>query len=133
MEKFAMENGILLDPATETDDRISLTEAQRMLPKREGKAPHLLTIRRWIASGVRGSSGQVKLRAFRVGRNWFTRVSWVRDFIANLTDGMDGMDGGATSGSSEPTKPRRPSRRLIEARQRLVAMGIKKETDCPSR
>lgn len=109
--------------AAETDDRLSLAEACDYLPRRNGKTPHLYTVRRWVAKGVSGTrGGVVRLRAFRVGGTWFTRLVWVREFIAALTDGMDGTD----DGESTVTVLRRPSRELMEARRRLAARGLRR-------
>jgi hypothetical protein len=101
------------------DDRISLADACRLLPSRNGKPPHLYTVRRWASHGVKGTDGKlVRLRAFRVGRTWYTRRAWISEFIEILTDGMDGTDG-----VSQPTEPAR-RQRILEARRRVIVRGV---------
>lgn len=116
----------LADPTTSDpsqDDRISLEDACKLLPKSGGKAPHLYTVRRWTAKGVRGNGGhKARLRAFRVGRRIYTRISWINEFISALTDGMDGTD-------ESPVQNDRERRQLrTQAHNRLVARGFYRES-----
>lgn len=126
-----MESILLTDLPTEIDDRISLVEATELLPKRRGKTPHLYTVRRWVAKGVKSSGGKVvRLRGFRVGQQWYTRLCWVREFISALTNGADGANGmdGCEVQQAQPTIQRRPNARLTEARRQLIAEGVIRET-----
>ncbi len=59
------------------DDRIPLSDAAELFPKRNGKPPQWATLRRWNAKGIRG----VKLAMFRVGGRWYTTRQAVVDFI----------------------------------------------------
>jgi hypothetical protein len=56
--------------------KISLPEAARLFPKRNGKAPHIKSIRRRILHGCRG----VKLRAVKDGGLWLTTADWIEQF-----------------------------------------------------
>lgn len=60
---------------------ISLTDAARLFPSRNGKHPHILTIRRRILHGANG----VKLRAVRSGRDWYTSREWIEEFTDSCT------------------------------------------------
>lgn len=100
-------------------DAISLADACRMLPARGGKQPSPSAVRRWVGEGVKGPTGnRVRLRAFRIGRTWFTRVEWVKDFISACTDGFE-IGGDVAS----PFSPCRSSG-LAETRRRLAARGF---------
>ncbi len=108
------------------DDRLSLKEVCSLLPSRNGKKPCLLTVWRWVTKGVAVTNGRVRLRAFRVGRNWFTRSAWVDEFISALSEGADRnvvTDGCGMDGNRPIDNQRR--QRLAEARQRLAARGLR--------
>lgn len=60
---------------------ISLSEAARKFPQRNGRHPHIVSIRRRILHGSRG----VKLRAVRDGRDWFTCQEWIQEFMEACT------------------------------------------------
>lgn len=99
-------------------DAISLADACRLLPARGGKQPSQSAIRRWVGEGVKGPTGnRVRLRAFRLGRTWFTRVEWVKDFISACTDGLK------INGDSSPFNPCRSSG-VADTRRRLAARGF---------
>ncbi|HWA98588.1 MAG TPA: DUF1580 domain-containing protein [Pirellulales bacterium] len=57
-------------------DLITLIEAAKLLPRRNGKKFHVITIKRWIRVGCRG----VRLRAWKVGHEWFTTREALADF-----------------------------------------------------
>ena len=63
------------------DQLIALKDAALLFPFRDGKPPHLATIRRWIIAGVKGR----RLRAARVGAMWYTTREWIEDFMAPST------------------------------------------------
>lgn len=78
-----------------TDTRITLTEAAKLFPMRNGKHPHIVTLRRWILTGSRG----VKLKGSRIGGQWYTSADWVEEFIAAGTDrAMEGYEQPEQSG-----------------------------------
>lgn len=117
-----MDASMLLESPTEIDDRISLADACQLLPKRSGKTPHLYTVRRWTARGVRGTADQqVRLKAFRVGRTWYTRVSWINEFIAACTGDACPFDN-----ATDDRQSRQPSQQLIEARRWLDSQGVRR-------
>jgi hypothetical protein len=60
---------------------ISLADAARLFPRRNGKAPHIRTIHRRIHHGWNG----VKLRAKRDGHQWFTSQEWIEEFMEACT------------------------------------------------
>jgi hypothetical protein len=116
-----MEIDALLDETTEIDDRISLADACKLLPKRDGKPLHLYTVRRWTVRGIRGSNGkQVMLKAFRIGRSWYTRRSWLQEFIATLSGEACQSQGVAIDHQDYKGH----HRQLIEARRWLDAQGV---------
>jgi hypothetical protein len=103
-----------------SSDTVSLADACRLLPPRKGKQPTIRTVRGWVAVGVIGKAGnRVRLKAFRIGRPWYTTMSFIRDFIVACTDGLD-LSGDALS----PVNPSRPPGGISEARRRLIARGM---------
>ena len=72
---------IMIDLAVE--HVVSLTEAATHLPRRRtGKRPHVATLYRWAARGMRG----VKLETIRVGGTLCTSLEALQRFCARLTD-----------------------------------------------
>lgn len=103
------------------DDAISLADACKLLPCRAGKPPHLLTVRRWTVTGVKGRAGnRIRLQAFRIGRTWYTRLSWIREFISACTDGISTNGDGQQSGKSDPSQ----SGDISDARRRNILRGV---------
>src|SRR5262245_58647379 len=70
--------------SVQLNELIPLTEACRLLPKRNGRHPSLASLRRWAASGIRGK----RLRAARVGGRYYTTREWLEQFILT-TDSPD--------------------------------------------
>ena len=95
----------MIDIATE--QVISLTEATKRLPGR----PHLSTIWRWFARGVRGQ----KLETVIVGGRRYTSVEAIDRFVAATS---------AAPGTSTPTPPRDRARRQRAAAAACDAAGI---------
>lgn len=60
---------------------ITIAEAAKLFPARNGKRPHIKSIRRRILKGA----GGVKLRAVRDGGRWYTTEEWVREFQEKYT------------------------------------------------
>ena len=63
------------------DGLITLKEAVLLFPRRNGKPPHIVTVRRWILTGVKGK----RLRAKQVGSMWYTTMAWVDEFMGPST------------------------------------------------
>ena len=63
------------------DQLIAIKDAAPLFPSRDGKPPHLATIRRWIIAGVKGR----RLPAARVGAMWYTTREWIEEFMAPST------------------------------------------------
>ena len=59
---------------------ISLGEASRLLPARNGKRINTKSLARWITAGVDG----VRLRGWKAGRTWMTTPAAVEKFTAAL-------------------------------------------------
>ena len=57
-------------------ERLSVTDATKLLPSKGGKRVHRKTVIRWINDGCRG----IKLRAEKIGRDWFTSAEWIQEF-----------------------------------------------------
>ena len=55
------------------DDLIPLDEARHVIPGE----PHLVTIRRWVASGVRGT----RLKTVKVGNRVYTTRAAIPQFV----------------------------------------------------
>lgn len=66
-----------------TESLIRLTDAAKHFPSNSnGKRPHILTIRRWILSGSRGT----RLQGVRVGGQWYTSPEWIAEFMRSGTE-----------------------------------------------
>lgn len=63
-------------------DLLTLAEACKLLPKRNGKKLHLCTLWRWCRKGVRG----VLLRTVPVGGHLYTTAAFVQAFLDALAD-----------------------------------------------
>lgn len=99
-----MRDPITADPA----DYLTLREAIRLIPGR----PHIATIYRWIARGVRG----VRLRTLAVGGVHYVTRADIADFLAGLNPDRT---------SSPPRQTIRQRQRAIEAAEReLREAGI---------
>ena len=65
----------------DSPEYIAIAEAAQLFPLRNGKYPHISSIRRRILTGCRG----VKLRAIKDGSSWFTTVEWIKQFQEECT------------------------------------------------
>ena len=77
---------------TQSTALLPLHDAAKLFPQKNGKHPHVITIRRWILQGSRG----VKLGGSRIGGQWFTSDAAVCEFIQAGTDKAMREHGGAT-------------------------------------
>lgn len=94
------------------DNLIRLSVAADLFPKKSGRPVHYNTLRRWIARGVVGRSGQrVRLRAKRIGGLIYTCLEWVNQFERDCSAGMD------------PQSQRRAAS-ISDARRELTARGF---------
>jgi hypothetical protein len=86
---------------------VTLTEATRHIPCREGKRLHSSTIWRWHAKGVRTRSGRrVRLEALRLGGRVWTSVQAIERFGIELAE-ANMIDG--EQDSLRAPRPRTPS------------------------
>jgi hypothetical protein len=60
---------------------ISLADATKLLPPRQGRKPHVMTVKRWIVKGT----NNVFLAAQKVGGCWFTTERWIEEFCIACT------------------------------------------------
>lgn len=63
------------------DGLLTLAEAAKLIPGRNGRKIHVKSLRRWIVAGVRGA----RLQAVRVGGVWMTSQAWLDAFAAAST------------------------------------------------
>lgn len=69
------------------DGEITLAQAAKLLPKVNGKAFHVDTLKRWIAKGCRG----VRLEAWRRGGRWFTSEAALEKFRQETSGGVTSL------------------------------------------
>ena len=101
------------DREADDDKLITIREARRLLPGRNGRTISLGAIYRWSLHGCRG----VTLATWQSGSLRCTTRRAVREFIAALTASRDG----------QPVEARMPptaARRRAEVARRLDAIGI---------
>lgn len=60
---------------------LSLEAARQLFPKRDGKPPHIASIRRRIIHGVNG----VRLQAVKHSGRWYTAPEWVEQYLEDYT------------------------------------------------
>ena len=71
----------------QTEQKITLTEASKKCPHREGRRPHVSTIWRWCRVGVRARSGErIRLEHCRVGGSLFTSAEALERFFTAVAD-----------------------------------------------
>lgn len=85
------------------EDLISLTDATKILPRRNNKRPHFCTILRWCKNGIDG----VKLESCRVGGTLFTSRQAIQRFVNARSDSVR-----HTPPRSQPNRAERASRSL---------------------
>lgn len=67
----------------QSEDVLSLTQAAKTLPRRRrGKKPHVATLYRWAANGLRG----VRLETLQVGGTMCTSMEALQRFFDRLGD-----------------------------------------------
>jgi hypothetical protein len=67
--------------ATNPSDLLTLSAAAKLLPHRNGRKMHVMTIKRWILRGCRG----VYLKGRRVGNEWYTTAVDLAEFEVQCT------------------------------------------------
>jgi hypothetical protein len=81
-------------------------ELTKLLPgRRRGEKVSERTLERWRDDGVQRGNCRVKLHVIRLGNDWFTCDTWVKDFVAACNAEP------ANTSDSESRKPRTPSQR----------------------
>jgi hypothetical protein len=60
---------------------ISLTDATNLLPQKQGRKVHVMTVKRWILRGT----NNVFLAAQKVGGCWYTTERWIEEFCIACT------------------------------------------------
>ena len=66
------------------ENGLTLSEAANLFPKGRGKAIHVNTLRRWIATGVKG----IRLTAWRIGGTWYTTPEACEQFQRDCSAGV---------------------------------------------
>lgn len=116
---------------------VPLTRLRGQPVGRDGTAPHIATLTRWILKGARLRDGtRVRLRAIRAPGGWRSCAAWLDEFLDALTrdrlgvDSHDACDAAPilTTASPHPPSPRRrPARERQAAAERagklLESMG----------
>lgn len=80
----------------EKEQVVSLTEATKIMPKRNGKRPAIATLWRWCRKGIQG----IHLEYIRMGRNLATSREAINRFFNALAD--------ADRSAAPATKPSEP-------------------------
>jgi hypothetical protein len=94
---------------------ISLADAAKLLPKRRaGKKPHVATLYRWVADGVKG----IKLESIMVGSTRCTSREALQRFFDALTALADSQT------PPPPPKPKDRRRAIKAAEKRLARSGL---------
>lgn len=65
----------------EHEKLLSLKEASRCIPGRNGKPLHIATLFRWITDGITCGNGRVKLESMKFGGSLRTSVEALRRFV----------------------------------------------------
>ena len=70
-----------IEPLTPEDQFLSAKQAAFLVPGIG--PPHIRTVYRWASEGVinRKTGEVIKLRTGRVGNRWYTRRSWLAEFL----------------------------------------------------
>lgn len=72
---------MMTDALTTHEQPMTLAAAARLFPTKNGKSVSLVSMRRWVATGVRG----VRLGASYSGGRWWTTRDAVERFTAEVT------------------------------------------------
>lgn len=100
-----------------SDGLLPLKDATKEFPERNGKRPHLHTLRRWIAVGVQGK----RLKAKRVGGVWYTSREWIEEFLAADSSASDVPEFVDERRAAEAALKRMFEKRGINVRPREVS------------
>lgn len=95
----------------ESTSELTLSQAAKQTPGRDGKPVHINTIRRWVAKGFRG----VRLSAWRRGGMWFTSASALEQFKVDCT---------RVANASVVRTPDVVAQEVAEARAELQRLGF---------
>ena len=109
-------HSVMSDPNT----FISLGEAARLLPARNGKRVHTKSIARWITAGVDG----VRLKGWKAGRTWMTTPAAVEEFTAALAAKAAGGCVGPAARLNVTEAPARRTAGAAKAAAELDAAGL---------
>jgi len=72
-------------PGRQVTDRLIFSDVPAYILSTTGVVRHKWTIYQWRKNGLLSySNRQVKLKAEKICRQWFTRKSWVDEFIREL-------------------------------------------------
>lgn len=91
---------------------ISLQQAAAYLPSR----PHLNSVKRWILNGLSVRGSRVRLRAVKAGTSWYTKTTWVDEFLEQTT-------AAALDAPAEKPDTAAAKRRSAEAGKALEKLG----------
>lgn len=94
---------------------LTLPEAARVLPQPRGKPVSACSLFRWYCTGLRG--GQVRLRAYRVGRTLYTTREDLDAFLIALADA------GPVKRPRRKRRVRVPAKRTETQRERAVRLA----------
>ena len=97
---------------------LTLSDAARELPSRNGRNANPATLWRWATAGVRTPGGRVHLEHVRLGAVSFTSREAIRRFITRL-NAVDAPTDAATY-TRTPSQRRKSSER---AEQQLIQSG----------
>jgi hypothetical protein len=91
---------------------ISLTDATKLLPQRQGRKVHVMTVKRWILQGT----NNVYLAAQKVGGCWYTTERWIEEFCIACTRSATRPSQRTPSAKSES---QRKAKRELERRYKF--------------
>lgn len=91
-----------------SEDLVTLTEATKVFPSRNGKRTHFTTVLRWCKRGIRG----VKLESWRVGGTLYTSLQAIQRFVDAL------------SGTTRPEPSESEQKRAANACRILKQQGV---------
>lgn len=108
------------------DQLLSMAQAARLLPERDGSRPHPSTLWRFCRKGIRSrAGGRVICDSVRVGARLYTTVRALNEFFAKVAKAdaayfQQQDTGPPTRGTSDPAR----EREIAEAQEFLKEEGI---------
>lgn len=103
-------------PALLDEKLLTITEAAKRFPGRDGGTITVQSLRRWIAKGAHCNGVRVKLEAQRVGGQWRTSEEAIARFLA-------GLNAHAVPADPAPT-PRQATKAAERAGRELARRGL---------